>query len=105
MSELDMNIQGREEEKKTSRPKKKKESETPAVSYEEAVARLEIIVRTLEQGDGKVPLEDCMKLYEEGVALVRRCYAELKDAEQRVMILQKTSEGDIVPKPFASTED
>ena len=75
------------------------------VSYEEAVARLEDIVYTLEQGDGTVPLETCMKLYEEGVALVRRCYAELKEAEQKVQILQKNSDGNIVPKPFASTED
>ena len=84
--------------------------EIEKISYEEAVARLEEIVRTLEQGDGTVPLEACMKLYEEGVALVRRCYAELKEAEQKeaeqkVMILQQTPEGEIVPTPFTSTED
>ena len=75
------------------------------ISYEAAVARLEEIVRTLEQGDGTVPLETCMKLYEEGVALVRRCYAELKEAEQKVMILQQTPEGEIIPTPFTSTDD
>ena len=38
-----------------------------SLTYEQAVARLEEIVRVLEQGDGKVPLESCMKMYEEGV--------------------------------------
>ena len=75
------------------------------VSYEEAVARLEMIIRTLEGGDGSVPLDTCMKLYEEGVALVRKCYAELKDAEQKVMILQRDAQGEIVTAPFTSTED
>lgn len=79
--------------------------EIEKISYEAAVARLEEIVRTLEQGDGTVPLETCMKLYEEGVALVRRCYAELKEAEQKVMILQQTPEGEIIPTPFTSTDD
>ena len=79
--------------------------EMEKISYEAAVARLEEIVRTLEQGDGTVPLETCMKLYEEGVALVRRCYAELKEAEQKVMILQQTPEGEIIPTPFTSTDD
>ena len=76
-----------------------------AFKYEEAVARLESIVRTLEQGDGSVPLEECMALYEEGVSLVRKCYAALKDAEQKVSILQRNPDGEIVTAPFASTED
>ena len=80
-------------------------SEQQKMSYEEAVARLEVIVRTLESGESKVPLDTCMKLYEEGVSLVRRCYAELKDAEQRVQILQRDADGEIVTAPFTSTED
>lgn len=109
MTEHEMNIQASEDAvqvaKKPSRAKKKTATQEVAVSYEEAVARLETIVRTLEQGGGTVPLETCMSLYEEGVALVRRCYAELKEAEQRVQILQKTPDGDVVPVPFTSTED
>ncbi len=82
-------------------------TQAQAFKYEEAVARLEVIVRTLEQGDGTVPLEQCMALYEEGVTLVRKCYATLKDAEQKVSILQRSPDGDgsIVTAPFASTED
>ena len=75
------------------------------MTYEEAVARLEVIVKTLEQGDGEVPLDECMKLYEEGVALVRRCHTELKEAEQKVQILQRGEDGEIMTAPFSSTED
>ena len=84
---------------------KRKNKTAEAFKYEEAVARLESIVRILEQGDGNVPLEECMALYEEGVTLVRKCYAALKDAEQRVSILQRDPDGEIVTAPFTSTED
>lgn len=77
---------------------------TPAdLPFEEAIARLETIVRSME-GEA-VSLNDSLALYEEGVALVRRLSRELEEAEQRVMILQRTPEGEIRPAPFASTED
>ncbi len=80
-------------------------SKQQSISYEQAVERLESIIRTLESGDGSVPLDTCMKLYEEGVGLVRRCYAELKEAEQKVQILQRDEAGEIITAPFTSTED
>jgi len=70
--------------------------------FEQAIERLEAIVRLME-GD-TVPLDENLKLYEEGVALVRRCSAELDHAEQRVKILQRTPEGEIKPADFASTD-
>lgn len=76
-----------------------------SLTYEQAVARLEEIVRVLEQGDGKVPLETCMKMYEEGVALVHRLYTELQTAEQRVQILQRDADGQVISAPFTSTEE
>jgi exonuclease VII small subunit len=45
-----------------------------------------------------------LKLYEEGVALVRRCASELDHAEQRVKILQRTLEGEIKPADFTTTD-
>ena len=75
-------------EPKSSRKKsspKTKEKET--ISYEAAVARLEEIVRRLEQSREGISLEESMKLYEEGVSLVRRCYQEL------VLILNVTRLG------------
>ena len=73
------------------------------LSFEEAIARLEVIVKTME-GDA-VTLDQSLSLYEEGVALTRRLTHELDEAEQRVQILQRTPEGEIKPAPFASTED
>ena len=73
------------------------------LSFEAAIARLEVIVKAME-GDA-VSLDESLSLYEEGVALVRRLNRELEEAEQRVMILQRTSDGEIKPAPFTSTED
>lgn len=73
------------------------------LSFEAAMARLEAIVKAME-GDN-LPLDESLSLYEEGVALTRRLNRELGDAEQKVMILQRTPDGEIKPAPFASTED
>ena len=71
--------------------------------FEAAIARLEVIVKTME-GDA-VSLDESLALYEEGIALTRRLTRELDEAEQRVMILQRTPDGEIKPAPFTSTED
>jgi len=71
--------------------------------FEEAMARLEVIVKTME-GDN-LSLDESLSLYEEGIALTRRLSRELDGAEQRVMILQRTPDGEIKPAPFTSTED
>ena len=73
------------------------------MSFEAAMARLEVIVKALE-GDN-LSLDESLALYEEGVALTRRLSRELGEAEQKVMILQRTPDGEIKPAPFASTED
>ena len=73
------------------------------LSFEAAMTRLEVIVKAME-GDS-LSLDESLSLYEEGVALTRRLNAELTEAEQRVMILQRTPDGEIKPSPFASTED
>ena len=51
-------------------------------SFEEALGRLNEIVKRLEEGD--VPLEESMKLYEEGMRLGSLCKGILKEAEQRM---------------------
>ena len=73
------------------------------LSFEAAMTRLEVIVKAME-GDS-LSLDESLALYEEGVALTRRLNAELTEAEQRVMILQRTPDGEIKPAPFTSTED
>ncbi|MBQ2719335.1 MAG: exodeoxyribonuclease VII small subunit [Clostridia bacterium] len=71
-----------------------------AMTFEAAVARLEEIVRAMEEGS--LPLDDSLKVFEEGIALVRFCNAKLDAAEQKVRILLtgedgKLTEGDFVP--------
>ena len=73
------------------------------MSFEAAMARLEVIDKALE-GES-LSLDESLALYEEGVALTRRLSRELGEAEQKVMILQRTPDGEIKPAPFASTED
>lgn len=51
-------------------------------SFEQKMARLEQIVRTLERGDA--PLEESLKLFEEGTCLVRACGKLLDEAELKV---------------------
>lgn len=52
------------------------------VSFEQAMDRLEEIVRQLERGDA--PLEEALSLFEEGTRLVKKCSTQLDKAEQKV---------------------
>ena len=61
---------------------KKSEKPVEELSYEEALAELEGIVASLE--DEQNPLEDSMKLYERGQALIVRCGALLDAAQLKV---------------------
>ena len=54
-------------------------------TFEQSLTRLEEIVRTLEKGE--VPLEESLKLFEEGTALCRSCDRVLKSAEKKVTLL------------------
>lgn len=64
---------------------KKSAAKEESITFEAAMTRLEAVVRALE--DGKTSLEESMKLYEEGVALVRVCSGKLDEAERRVKVL------------------
>jgi exodeoxyribonuclease VII small subunit len=61
------------------------------ITFEAAMERLEEITRLLESGaEG---LDDSLKLYEEGVSLIRLCTQKLESAEQSVKVLQMGEEG------------
>lgn len=85
--------------------KKKTSAKVADVPFEVAMARLEEIVRALENGGDAAALDESLRLYEEGVALVRRLSAELDTAEQRVKILQRTADGEIKPEDFVTNAD
>jgi exodeoxyribonuclease VII small subunit len=66
--------------------------------FEDALGKLEKIVSKLE--DGEIPLEESLKLFEEGIRLSRLCNQKLEEAEKRVEILMKGKNGLIKPHPF-----
>lgn len=66
--------------------------------FEDALSKLEKIVSKLE--DGEIPLEESLKLFEEGIRLSRLCNQKLEEAEKRVEILMKGKNGVIKPHPL-----
>jgi exodeoxyribonuclease VII small subunit len=71
--------------------------------FEAALARLEELVKELEQGD--LPLEQSLKLFEEGIKLSRICNRRLEDAERRVELLLKDEAGNVVAQPFDEEQE
>ena len=71
-------------------------------TFEQNMARLEQIVRTLERGDA--PLEESLKLFEEGTGLVRACGALLDQAELQVKKVMVGPDGTPVEGDFTDEE-
>jgi len=65
----------------------------PKPTFEESLRRLEEIVGQLEQGE--VPLEDSIKMYEEGLALSKACIDKLTQAELKLKKLVKNVDGSL----------
>ncbi|MCL1917740.1 MAG: exodeoxyribonuclease VII small subunit [Peptococcaceae bacterium] len=63
------------------------------VLFEDGVKRLEEVVRQLEEPT--VTLDMALELFGEGVALVRRCQAQLSQAEERMAVLMEHSDGSL----------
>lgn len=74
-----------------------------AEKFEDAMKKLEEIVGRMEKGD--IPLDESLKLFEEGVKLTRFCSKELHKAERKVEMLTKDSEGKLVAVPFEEEEE
>lgn len=68
-------------------------------TFEENMARLEQIVRAMERGD--VPLEESLKLFQEGTELVRSCGKLLDDAELQVKKVLAGPNGTPVTEEFS----
>lgn len=68
------------------------------MTFEDAMDRLEEVLRRLENGNET--LDDSLKLYEEGISLIRACNAQLERAEQRVRILQVQEDGSVALEDF-----
>ncbi len=61
-------------------------------TFEASLGELEKIVRKLENGD--LPLEQSLKLFEDGVRISRECQERLNQAERRIEILLKDEDGN-----------
>ena len=67
-------------------------------SFEENIQRLEQIVRTLERGDA--PLEQSLKLFQEGTDLVASCGKLLDEAELQVKKIASATDGSPIEEEF-----
>ena len=72
------------------------------VNFEEALTRLDEIVKALESGSSD--LDASLALFEEGIKLVRLCSARLDDAEQRVKVLISNGNGEYDERDLPKTE-
>ncbi len=86
-------------------------SDVKEPSFEDALQQLEQIVQKLEKGE--LPLEESLKLYEEGIRLSRLCHGKLEEAEGKIEMLMKDARGEALldkdgrpkTKPLPRSED
>src|SRR2546428_6394038 len=73
------------------------------LNFEGAMDRLEAIVEQMESG--KLPLEDLIVCYEEGMNLVKVCQERLASAEQKIAIISRNTAGKTFVKNFEPTPE
>ena len=69
-----------------------------SMEFEKSIARLEEIVKQMEQGN--LPLDSALQLFEEGTGLVKNCARALDEAELKVVKLMKGADGNPVETEF-----
>jgi len=67
-------------------------------TFESNMQRLETIVRALERGD--VPLDESLKLFQEGTELVKSCEKLLNEAQMQIKKVSSTADGTPVEEDF-----
>ncbi|MCW3135014.1 MAG: exodeoxyribonuclease VII small subunit [Methanophagales archaeon] len=78
------------------------EKEGEGITFEEAMKKLESIVETL--GEGNLPLDDSLKMFEEGMELCKFCNKKLDEAEYKVEKLMEREGGEISVEKFEMEE-
>ncbi len=73
-----------------------------SLSFEEALAELEDIVKTLETG--KAPLEESITAYERGIKLKEHCEAKLREAQAKIEKITVGNDGSISTQPLDPKE-
>lgn len=72
-------------------------------SFEQCLQRVQEVVALLESGN--LPLSESLRLFEEGIGLVRSCQDHLQQAEHQVEMLIPTAGDQLVHKPFDPGEE
>ena len=83
-------------------PQKTEPAAAPEPDLESAIVKLDVILAEMEAG--KLPLQELISRYEEGVKLVKLCQAQLQQAEQRIQVVTREAEGVFALKDF-KTDD
>lgn len=69
------------------------------MDFEKKLTRLEEIVQKMEKGD--IPLDQSLKLFEEGIGLTRDCQTQLSEAENKIRLLvDLDANKQAITKPF-----
>jgi exodeoxyribonuclease VII small subunit len=75
----------------------KKQVAIEELSFEEALAELQALVKALEKGDSK--LEEAIRAYERGAALKRHCEKKLREAQEKVDRIVVGTDGSLSTQP------
>lgn len=75
----------------------KKQPAIDELSFEEALAELQALVKALEKGDSK--LEEAIRAYERGAALKRHCEKKLREAQEKVDRIVVGADGSLSTQP------
>ncbi|MFH1903349.1 MAG: exodeoxyribonuclease VII small subunit [Candidatus Omnitrophota bacterium] len=81
----------------------KEKGKEKELKFEDGLKRLEEIVAKLESGN--LSLDDSLKLFEEGVKLVRFCNERLAEAQQKVELLTKDQAGNVIGSQLFDSEN
>jgi len=81
----------------------KKEKKQAKITFEEALAELEVIASQLEEGT--LGLDDSITRFEKGITLARFCHEKPEEAERKIEILQKGENSKIKKKEVRVKED
>ncbi len=73
------------------------------MKLEDVITRLEEVIRLIDTE--VTDLDECLKLYEEGVSLLRICNERLSEAEQRVLFLRLRANGELAEEALDKAEN
>ena len=71
--------------------------------FEQSLSDLEEIVAKLEAGD--LPLEESLKLFEEGIRLSRTCRERITSATRRIEVLMRETNGSLAAREIEPSDE